>query len=112
MGCSRSESAPKKTESEPAVPAPAAGVQQTKVTVDSKGFTPSHVKVEKGKPASLVFVRTTDETCAKEVVFPEIELKKPLPLNTPVTVDIPTNEARTLTFQCGMAMFKSAVLIQ
>jgi plastocyanin domain-containing protein len=112
VGCSRSESAPKKTEAEPALPAPAAGVQQTKVTVDSKGFTPSQVKVEKGKPASLVFVRTTDQTCATDVVFPEINLKKPLPLNTPVSVEIPTNEARTLTFQCGMAMYKSAVLIQ
>ncbi|HEX9297848.1 MAG TPA: cupredoxin domain-containing protein [Polyangiaceae bacterium] len=112
LGCSRSESAPKKAEPEPTLPAPAAGVQQTKVIVDSKGFTPSQVKVEKGKPASLVFVRTTEETCAKEVVFPEIKLEKPLPLNTPVVVDIPTSEPRILTFQCGMAMYKSAVLIQ
>jgi plastocyanin domain-containing protein len=99
---------------EPEVPIPAAppGVQQTKVIVDDKGFTPSHVEVQKGKPASLVFVRTTDDTCAKEVVFPDLKLEKDLPLRTAVNVDIPTTDARTFTFQCGMAMYKSAVVIQ
>jgi plastocyanin domain-containing protein len=109
-----SKSGGKSTSTEPEVPIPAAapGVQQTKVIVDDKGFTPSHVEVQKGKPASLVFVRTTDDTCAKEVVFPEIKLEKELPLRTAVNIDIPTGDARTLTFQCGMAMYKSAVVIQ
>jgi plastocyanin domain-containing protein len=110
LGCSKSKSNPPEPEV-PIPPAPA-GVQQTKVIVDDKGFTPSHVEVKKGKAASLVFVRTTDDTCAKEVVFPEIKLEKDLPLRTAVAIDIPTGEARTLTFQCGMAMYKSAVVIQ
>ena len=109
LACSRSES---RSDPEPPIPPAPPGVQQTKVIVDGKGFTPSQVKVEKGKPASLVFVRTTDGTCAKEVVFPELKLEKELPLNTPVKIEVPTTEARTLTFQCGMAMYKSSVLIQ
>jgi plastocyanin domain-containing protein len=106
--CSKSEAKPEAVAA--AVPAAAPG--ETRVIVDAKGFTPSQITVEKGKPASLVFVRTTDATCAKEVVFPELKLEKPLPLNTPVVVDVPTGEARTLTFQCGMAMYKSAVLVK
>ena len=85
--------------------------QQTAITVDDKGFTPSSVSVKKGDHAQLVFTRTTDSTCATEVVFPEINLKKALPLKQPVTVDVPTDAARTLTFQCGMGMFKSSVVI-
>ena len=107
-GCSKSEKEPPM----PTIPPAPAGVQQTAVNVGKHGFSPSEVKLEKGKPAQLMFVRTTDETCAKEVVFPELKIEKELPLNTPVKVDIPTTEARTLTFQCGMAMYKSAVLIQ
>jgi plastocyanin domain-containing protein len=112
LGCSKSGA--KASTNEPEVPIPAAppGVQQTKVIVDDKGFTPSHVEVKKGSPASLVFVRTTDDTCAKEVVFPELKLEKDLPLRTAVNIDLPTGDARTLTFQCGMAMYKSAVVIQ
>jgi plastocyanin domain-containing protein len=109
-GCSKSGEAQAKPE--PVIPPPAAGVQQAKIKVDKKGFSPSEVKLDKGKPAELVFVRTSDETCAKEVVFPELKIERDLPLNTPVKIDIPTTEARTLTFQCGMAMYKSSVLIQ
>ncbi len=108
--CSKSSKA--EGQAEPVIPPAPAGVQQAKVKVDKKGFSPSEVKLEKGKPAMLYFVRTTDETCAKEVVFPELKIEKDLPLDTPVRIDIPTTEARTLTFQCGMAMYKSSVLIQ
>ena len=110
VGCAKSGEA--QNNPEPVIPPAPAGVQQAKVKVDKKGFSPSEVKLEKGKPAQLVFVRTSDETCAKEVVFPELKIEKPLPLNTPVSIEIPTAEARTLTFQCGMAMYKSSVLIQ
>jgi len=109
-----SKSGGKAAPSEPEVPIPPAapGVQQTKIIVDDKGFSPGHVELQKGKPAALVFVRTTEDTCAKEVVFPELKIEKDLPLRTAVNIDIPTGDARTLTFQCGMAMYKSAVVIQ
>jgi plastocyanin domain-containing protein len=81
------------------------------ITANEKGFTPSSVALKKGEKAELVFTRTTDATCATEVVFPEINLRKELPLNKAVAVAVPTDTARTLTFQCGMGMFKSAVVI-
>lgn len=82
------------------------------ITADDKGFTPPSVTLKKGAPASLVFTRTTDATCATEVVFPDLKIKKDLPLKTPVTIDIPTDAPRSLTFTCGMAMFKGAVVIR
>lgn len=81
------------------------------VTADDHGFSPSSVTFKKGAPASLVFTRTTDDTCATEVVFPELDVKKPLPKGTPVKIDVPTDKDQKLTFQCGMGMYKSSVVI-
>lgn len=87
---------------------PPGGVQ---VIADDHGFNPSSVTLRKGQPGALVFVRTSDETCATEVVFPELNITRELPKGKPVTIDIPTDNDRTLTFQCGMGMYKSAVVI-
>lgn len=91
-------------------PAPA-GDGAIPITANEKGFFPSEVKLQAGTKATLVFTRTTDQTCATEVVFPELNLKKELPKDTAVRVEIPTEKAQTLTFQCGMGMYKSSVVI-
>jgi plastocyanin domain-containing protein len=84
------------------------------VTANEHGFTPASLKIPSGGPGShgsVSFVRTTDQTCATEVVFPELKLQKDLPLNQVVKVDLPTDTAKTLTFQCGMGMYKGAVVV-
>lgn len=90
---------------------PAAQTGPVAITVDADGFKPSHVTFKKGAPASLVFTRTSDDTCATEVVFPQLAIKKELPMNTPVTITVPTDKAQKLTFQCGMGMYKSSVVV-
>lgn len=83
----------------------------TAVTVNQDGFSPNHVEVKRGQKATLRFTRTAEKTCATEVAFPELNTTKPLPLNQPVDIDIPSDQARTLTFQCGMGMYKSKVVV-
>jgi plastocyanin domain-containing protein len=82
-----------------------------KVTVSDHGFAPSSIQAKRGQPLTLQFTRVSDQTCAKQVAFPELNLTKDLPLNTVVTIQVPTDVARTLTFQCGMGMYKSSVVI-
>jgi hypothetical protein len=81
------------------------------VEANEKGFTPSAFELQKGAPATLIFRRTTDKTCATEVVFPELKITKDLPLMVPVPIEVPTGDARTLVFQCGMGMFKGKAVI-
>ena len=85
------------------------------VTANEHGFTPSSFEVPAAGPgshATVTFVRTTDKTCATEVVFPDLNLEKKLPLNEVVSVELPTDTAKRLTFQCGMAMYKGAVVVK
>jgi hypothetical protein len=86
-----------------------------RVEAGEHGFAPAQLALPRGGPgsrATVTFVRTTDKTCATEVVFPELGVTKPLPLNETVPVDVPTDSARTLSFQCGMAMYKGALVVR
>jgi len=82
------------------------------VAVTDKGFEPASIALQRGDSGDLVFTRTSDDTCATEVVFPELHVKEPLPLDKPVTIKVPTESARTFTFTCGMGMYKSQVLVR
>jgi plastocyanin domain-containing protein len=84
------------------------------VTAGEHGFSPPSLKLTQGGPgshAAVTFVRTTEKTCATEVVFPELNVERKLPMNQVVSVEVPTDTARTLTFQCGMAMYKGALVV-
>lgn len=113
--CDKRASGGTESSSGPAASGPAAAPGQLRVTAGEHGFSPASLDLPKGAPgstAAVTFVRVTDKTCATEVVFPDLNVKKDLPLNTPVTVDVPTDNARTLTFQCGMAMYKGALVVR
>ncbi len=111
FACNHSVAAPG-GESGPAATVAAASSGVIKVTANEKGYTPSSVTVTKGQATTLEFTRTTDTTCARDVVFPDLNIKKDLPLNTPVSVSVPSDETHTYTFQCGMAMFRGSVLVK
>ena len=87
----------------------------TCVVADEHGFAPSHIDLQQGGPGSsqaITFTRTSNETCATAVVFPEMQIEKDLPLGVPVSIDVPTDRPRTIAFQCGMGMYKSAIVIR
>lgn len=81
------------------------------ITADARGFHPSSIEIIKGQRTTLEFRRTTDETCATSVVFPELKVEKVLPLNQTVAIELPANTSSTLTFQCGMGMYRGKIVV-
>jgi len=81
------------------------------ITADGRGFHPSSVEITKGQKTTLEFRRTSDETCATSVVFPDLKLEKALPLNQTVAIELPADVSSTLTFQCGMGMYHGKVVV-
>jgi hypothetical protein len=81
------------------------------ITADEHGFHPSSIEITKGQKVILEFRRTSGETCATSFVFPELKLEKPLPLNQTVAIDLPAEVSSTLTFQCGMGMYRGKIVV-
>ncbi len=98
---------------QPGSPASNAAVttQNFKVLVTAAGFEPSTLTLRAGTPARVTFTRTTDKTCAKEVVFPDYAIRQVLPLNQPVTVEF-TPKKNAAGFLCGMNMLKGTLVVQ
>lgn len=79
------------------------------VTVDGQGFHPASLTAQAGAPLTITFRRTTDQTCGTEVVFPAQNIRKALPLNEPVEVQL-TPAAGTIAFACGMDMLRGSIV--
>jgi membrane fusion protein, heavy metal efflux system len=86
--------------------------QAVRIAVTEKGFEPDRVSLRAGAPARLTFVRTTDKTCGTEVVFPSLALKRALPLNEPVVIELTPGRTGEVAFTCGMNMLKGVVVVQ
>jgi hypothetical protein len=95
----------------PAASPAAQQAQAVRVTVDDKGFEPSRLALKAGVPARITFVRTTDQTCATSVVIAGLNIRRELPLNQPVTIEM-TPKTGEVAFACGMNMFHGTIVTQ
>jgi len=87
-------------------------VQDAKVIVAEQGFEPAKLTVRAGTRMRITFLRTTDKTCAKEVVFPSLNIRSPLPLNQPVAIQFTPKIAGEIGFVCGMNMLHGTIVVE
>ena len=86
--------------------------QTARVEIGEKGFTPGSLKLRRGVRTRLTFLRTTDATCAKEIVLPDFNIRRALPLNQPVVITFTPRKRGPLTFACGMNMMRGQLIVQ
>lgn len=99
----------KATDKKQPAPVAAQGGRVT-ISVTEKGFEPTPIQVEKGKPVTLVVTRKTDQTCATELTLPEYKIDKKLPLDQPVEITFTPEKAGELVYGCAMDHMISGVL--
>jgi len=88
------------------------GVQNRSVKITLQGFEPATLTVRRGIRTRITFLRTTDNTCAREVVFPDFGIKRNLPLNQPVVITVTPNKKGEFRFTCGMNMMNGRLIVQ
>lgn len=88
------------------------GARVAWVVVGQDGFQPASIEARPGQKLTLELLRTTDATCATKVVLPAEKIERDLPLGIPVRLQIATDQARTIRFQCGMGMLRGSIVVR
>ena len=76
------------------------------------GYSPEEIIIPGGKQTRITFLRKDSNSCLEEVVIPEFKLKKFLPLNKKVTVEITPSKTGEFSFSCGMGMFHGRIIVR
>ena len=76
------------------------------------GYNPSTIQVKDGKKTTLNFLRTDENSCLEEVILSEFKIKRFLPLNKTVSIEIKPNKIGTFDFSCGMGMFHGKLIVK
>lgn len=83
------------------------------IEITAAGYNPPSINVPANKAFKVTFIRRDDKTCGTEVIFPDLGIRKLLPLNQPVTIDIPPQPAgKEINFTCPMNMLKGQATAQ
>jgi len=95
------------------LPRPNSPPDAIRVDVSTAGFSPARISAAAGKLSTLAFIRSDARSCANAVAFPELGIRKDLPVGETVLVEIPASESgRELHFACGMNMYRGSILIR
>ena len=86
--------------------------QRIELKVTANGFVPAQASVKKGQPVELLVTRTTDRTCAKQIVIKDAGISQDLPLDKPVTVSFTPSKSGKLRYACGMDMIAGVLVVE
>jgi len=88
---------------------------QVKDSVDIKvsgGYVPETIVVPKNKTTRINFLRTDKNSCLEEVVLSDFKIKKFLPLNKKVSVEIKPENKGEYDISCAMNMYHGKIIVK
>lgn len=76
------------------------------------GYTPNTISILQGKTTKISFIRKDPSSCLEEVVLADFKIKRYLPLNKRVTIEITPQKSGEFGFACGMNMFHGKIIVK
>lgn len=76
------------------------------------GYSPEFISVPLGKSVVLNFTRTDPTGCLEEVVLGDFNIRKTLPLNEKVSIEITPQKKGEFVYSCGMNMYHGKIVVE
>lgn len=81
------------------------------ITVEG-GYSPNTISIPQGKTTMINFIRKDPSSCLEEVILSDFKVKKFLPLNKKITIEITPKKVGEYQFACGMNMFHGKIIVE
>jgi plastocyanin domain-containing protein len=85
-------------------------VREIEIVVEG-GYKPNRIEIHEGERVRLKFVRKEYDSCTREVVFTKLGIRRELPPNQPVIIDLPALAPGEYEFKCGMNMIRGTLVV-
>ncbi|MDP2668555.1 MAG: cupredoxin domain-containing protein [bacterium] len=76
------------------------------------GYSPEAISIPKGKTTKLNFIRRDPSSCLEEVVLGDFKVRKHLPLNQKVTIELTPQKSGEFKYACGMNMYHGKIIVR
>ncbi|MFA5773534.1 MAG: cupredoxin domain-containing protein [Candidatus Paceibacterota bacterium] len=76
------------------------------------GYSPEVISIPKGKTTQITFLRKDPTACLEEVILGDFKIKRQLPLNKRVTIDISPTKIGEFTYSCSMGMYHGKIIVE
>lgn len=76
------------------------------------GYTPSTIVIANGKSTKITFTRKDPSPCLEEVVLEGFSIRKTLPLDKSVTIELTPTKTGEFPFSCSMNMFHGKIIVR
>ena len=86
-------------------------VRVIEITVQGT-YQPDRIVVQEGERVQLRVTRKEYNGCTLEIVFPTLGIRRTLPTNETVVIDLGTVAAGEIPFHCGMKMIHGTMVVE
>lgn len=81
------------------------------ITVEG-GYNPEVISIPKGQTTKINFIRRDPTDCLSEVVLGDFKIRRELPLNKPVSIEITPQKSGEFVYSCGMNMYHGKIIVK
>lgn len=78
----------------------------------SGGYSPEVIAIPVNKTTKISFTRTDPTECLSEVVLADFKIKRQLPLNKKVFIEITPKKVGEYTYSCSMEMYHGRIIVK
>jgi plastocyanin domain-containing protein len=76
------------------------------------GYKPEVITIPQNQTTTINFLRKDSSSCLEEVVLSDFKIKKFLPVDKKVSIQITPKEKGEFRFSCGMNMFHGKLIVK